>query len=352
MKVERKSFLAKLECLNPAVAISDSVPIFLNIWFDGNRAYAYDGGLGITIPIETDFKVGVSGKIILGLLASTQAEQVELVLNDVFGLDVKIGKSRSTVGTQPYTNNTWSFPIKPEGVSIDLTEPLLVALKRVLLVKPVVQDRVEHYGVTVFRDDAGCRLVTTNSHTVAQMQVESEFPDKLVLPRTFVEQITEQLTGIPAKLFILSDCFAAIGDNGTQIYSNLLGNETIEDTPGRGLRGMVARITNDSRAGFTLPEGVGEALARAELLSGSEKGPLIDLALVGGELVISGKYKLGEVREAFELAPAPDAETEITVELDQVRLKEAKSFAILAKALVLFGDGGFTCLIAGRTGKQ
>lgn len=347
MKVERDKFLTQLERLSPAIGTNAKVPAFLNVWFDGEQAAAYDGGLGIMVPMETEFSIGVPGKPLLGLMSGTSVEKVELT-NGKGGLEVKIGSSKVSLAGLPPESTIWPFPtdVPAKTPSIELTEGLLDAMRRLLFVRVAKPVRVEHNGITLFPADGDFHLITTNSRTMAQITQEGKLPknaEHVVLPRGFVEQMIGQIEP-GAKLYLLSDCLIAEGES-VRLCSNLLDSQAVTDLPG-----LITKYTKGAETRIQLPKGLGESLNRAALLSKGEDDAAITLSVEGSSLSLSGTYAMGKVTDTIDLGKGEPPEAEITVELEQLRaaLGQADEFGILPKALVLYGGKDFICLIAGK----
>jgi hypothetical protein len=243
----------------------------------------------------------------------------------------------------------WPFPTKlaEDLPTIELTEAVIAAVKRVMFIEPKVITRIEHQGIILFPTKEGTLLITTDSHALAQVSVPISMPkaaNKLVLPRAFAEQIIAQCkTG--TKLLLLPDYLVAFGE-GVELYSNLLGNATVTDLPK-----MVSNIVEGSEVRISLPKDLSEALKRASLLAGEDKKAAITLAIKKNQLLLNGAFRFSEFTDAFDLEGDDNMmPVTIKVELDELRkaLDQAEEFCITKRALVLYGKDDFLCLIAGH----
>lgn len=353
MKIERDKFLVQLERLKDAIPPKNEIPAFTHIWFDGKYARACNGGLGIQVPLETDFKLGVPGRTLLGLMQGTAVNEITTKESSA-GLTLQIGRSRVNLATLPIEGLAWNFPdtLSHKTPFLEMTEEFLDGLRRVLFVKVAHKARVEHWGVTLFPEGDNVSLVTTNSRTMAQVTVAAKLPKqavRAVLPRPFVEQIVAQCAP-HAKLYVLSDCLIALDDN-VRLFSTLLDNEAVTDMPA-----LIKRYVGDGQTRFTIPVGVGETIQRAALLSSQEKDKEEVTILLGASeegLSLEGDFTLGTVSETFELDGSAE-EREIRLNLPEFQncLKEAEEISLLKGACALFGANGFTCLIAAGVRKQ
>lgn len=352
MQIERKVFLERVSRVEAALPSSSKLPAFMHVWFTGEHVHAYDGGLGIRAELKTDFELGVPGKPLLGLLAGTVAEKVDLTYGKRTGLGVKMGRSNVTMAILPADMVAWPFPkeLPKKAATIEITQELLDAWKKLLVIntKPT---RVEHFGITVFPIDGGAVLFATDSHALAMVTVDMTLPkeaEKIVLPRAFVVQMVEHCPP-GEKLKVLADCMIATGD-GVMLYSNMLDNAGISDLPK-----MVERFTTGEEAKFAVPKELGVALKRAELLAGSEEEAALTLTIADDDsLLLFGSYKLGELSETLDLETKKVPAGELTVELEQLQivLPLATEFALSENALVVFGEGNFMCILPANKARK
>ena len=81
MKLERKELLAALKACKPALAEKDPLTQLLCLWFSGQSLFAYNNVIGIDAPLETDFKGGVQGALLFGLVSNSLAKQAEITVD-------------------------------------------------------------------------------------------------------------------------------------------------------------------------------------------------------------------------------------------------------------------------------
>ncbi len=233
MNLNRKAFLGQLEQLAPAIVNGSKIPALANMWFDGENAHAYNGGLGIMVPLATDFSFGVPGKLLLGIVGGKDTEEVEIRANGE-GAYIGMGKSKVTLNTLPMEAVAWPYKLpKDNSPSITLTEDFIGGIRRVLPIQPTKKNRLEHYGVMLFAVAEGCLICTIDSQVLASYIVSPvSLPaaaHKIILPWLFAEQLVEQCK--PGDvLYVLEDSIIALSDN-VSIYSNLLDNTGLYDLP-------------------------------------------------------------------------------------------------------------------------
>lgn len=345
MKLLRDKLAGQLEKLRPAVAKTAAVKAFSYVWFDGKLARAYNGSLGIVVPLATDFKLGVPGQLLYGLVSTTSSKEVELTI-ERDQLRVQAGRAKALLPTLPGEDMAWEFPatIASTVPMLELTEPLLRGLKRVLLVKPKKPQRIEHHGVVLSVGPGALLMYTTDSKALARASVAQKSPaaaDKVVLPRAFVEQIVAYLP-VGSKLYFAKNCFCARGPS-VHVYCNLLDSTGLVS-----MEELVQRFISEREPRGKLPGDIEESLKRFGVVAAKVVDAAVSLEIKGKELLLSADYPGGSVDDALELAETmPTAK--VAVELAHLRLgvSEAASFGIASGALALY-DKDFLYLMAGR----
>jgi len=301
VKANRKELLEALEPLKPALAGRSVVTELTHIWFDGNYAYAHDNGCGARVKIETPFKLGVPGGLLLGLLGQNGPN--DLTLDDEeASLTFKAGRSNVKLATLPFERRVWPYPEKSEGktlATIKVSKLFLSALKRVFVVRPSNPKRMEHHAVCIFPVDKEMDLYTTDSKTLAVMPVAEPMTGKadcMAIPRSLAEQMVAQCKeGVQLRLF--SDHFVVDASDKLTLYSNVFDTADILDLP------SFADKYADEKAAppFKIPEDFNATLDRVVLLAGAEDA-VVTLQTDGKTLALTGAFKLGELDEEFEIS--------------------------------------------------
>ena len=230
-----------------------------------------------------------------------------------------------------------------------MTEDFVAGLKQVRVIKAADPKRVEHYGVILFPAKDALTLYTTDSKSLAKVPVKGKFAKELskaVLPFGFVNQILALKAG--AKVNFTQDAIIAEAD-GIQICSNLLDTADVHDLP----KLVTTTIGKEDCTTTPLPKEFGEALDRAMVLGGFDlEEAFLTLTATKKELTLSGKLANGVLQEKFTLSSS--ASGSITVGLEEIKplAKEADEFAIVQKALLLFGKNDALYLIATHEGEK
>ena len=212
------------------------------------------------------------------------------------------------------------------------------------MVRAKVQTRAEHYGVTLqpHRKDGTLYLYSTDSATIAEAVVEASTAafSRVILPIPFASQIVSQ-SPQGVDLYVLPDCVIAQG-TGVTFYSNLLDVTGSDD-----MGAIVAKQAAQHPDPQPLPPGLAAALSRAEILAGREE-PNISMKVERGNLVLSGDYALGKLHEPLPLeGKMPEAKLRVRAELIKRALPFAESFSVTDDSLLLYGEPGFTYVVAG-----
>ena len=346
IRLERARFLSKLAVLKPAIASGGVIIELRHIWFDKGYAMAYDGGLGIRIPLDVGgITCGVPGATLLGLLGTSPLKEVELDLPDKKSLSVSFGSSHSKVAVLASDSNVWPFPAKePSEDQLQVTEIFIEALRKALLVKAAIITRIENRGIIVEPNKRKFELYATDSASLVQVLVEEKnasFSERVLLPREFCQQLVECCPK-GAALSIRKDYFAATTGE-ISIYSNVLDASGIAD-----LRALANKHLKPQPESVALPVGLEGALSRAEILAGAEAA-IVTISIKKNAMVLKGKYPYGVLDETLVLeGEHPDAEIKIDSPLLRRVLAQVDQFSISTEALALYGDGGVVYLISGH----
>jgi len=345
MKIDRKELLTALEPLKPALSNRGAVVELSHIWFDSEFAYAHDGGMGVRVKLETPFKLGVPGNLLLGLLNQAGAESLTLDAKEDT-LAFKAGKSNVKLATLPLDSRVWPYPEKPTSkpvATIKVSEALIAGLKQVFVVKPSNPTRMEHHGVSIFPVEKEVDLYTTDSKMVAVTPVTEPLVGKIksaVLPRNFAEQLVAQCKA-GAELKLYSDCFTVTASPKVTLYSNVFDTSDMYDMP------SIADKFSDEKAAppFKLPEGFSGTLERAVLMAGADE-PAVQLITDGKTLLVTGRFKYGELSEQFAVDKALPKCAVLVLAKQLLAPKDIERMMISKDGVTLRGKDGFMFITA------
>jgi len=342
MKIDRKELIAALAPIKPALQSRSSVKELSHIWFDEDFAYAHDGGLGIRVALETPFKFGVLGSLLLSLLEQPGPDSLTLEAKDDV-LSFKVGKSSVKLTTLSLTHRVWPYPDKLPGkptATLKVSEALVAGIKRVMVVRVSSPRRMEHHGICVYKANAKeIDLYTTDSNVLSVAPVAEPIVgklDKTVLPRAFAEQLVSQCK-VGATLNFFDDFMVAEASKGITLYSNVFDTTGMLDLP------EYADKLSDKEVAppFKFPPDLTAALERSVLMAGSE-APVVRLSTSGKVLKLSGHFKnRGELDEEFALSRSVPKCSISVMARALLLVKGAESFSLQTDAATLIGDDGF-----------
>jgi hypothetical protein len=351
MQVSRKELLTALEPLKPAFAGRSVVTALTHIWFDGHYAYAHDGGVGARTKLETPFKLGVPGGLLLGLLGQSGPDDLTLTETDA-ALTFKAGRSNVKLATLPIDQRVWPYDKEgkekawpgPVKASLKVTKGFMTALKRVFVIRPANPKRMEHHAVCVFGiGDAEMDLFTTDSATLAVMSLVEPLggkADSIAIPRSFAEQLATNCQ-YDKELKMYADHFVVEASPELTLYSNVYDTADILDLPG-----YAEKYADDKAApSFPLPEEFSAALERVVLMAGLEDA-VVSLHTEGKSLSLTGSFKLGELDDEFEVSKALPKCTVPVVAKTLLSVRDVNTISVGKHAVTLRGKDKFTYILA------
>ena len=346
MQVSRKELLAALEPLKPAFAGRSVVTALTHIWFDGDYAYAHDGGVGARTALKTDFKLGVPGGLLLGLLGQSGPDDITLTEAGA-ALTLKAGRSNVKLATLPLDQRVWPYPEKAIGkpvASLKVTKGFMSALKRVFVIRPATPKRMEHHAVCVFGiGDDEMDLFTTDSATLAVMSLAEPLlgkADAIAIPRSFAEQLATNCQ-YDKELKMYADHFVVDASPTLTLYSNVYDTADLLDLPS-----FAEKYSNDKAAPpFEIPKEFAAALERVVLMAGLEDAA-VSLQTGGKSLGMTGAFKLGELAEEFEVSKSLPKCVVPVVAKTLLSVRDVNEMAVGSNAVTLRGKDKFMFVLA------
>jgi DNA polymerase III sliding clamp (beta) subunit (PCNA family) len=218
MKFDRRELFTALKNCKPALADKNPLTQLLCYYFTGESLFAYNNIIGIDVPLETDFKGGVQGALLYGMVSNSLAKQAEITLdgNDFL---LKLGGSKAKFPSLPPDSAVWEFPQLPKK-HIKLDQKLLDAIQHVLI------SATDETGVSFISEKDRLRLYSTNDRSLAWSVVNgTDLPKvRMEVPPAFCQQVLE-LCAAGGKLYLEEDAVMAVAENGTAIFSRLIHSE-------------------------------------------------------------------------------------------------------------------------------
>lgn len=354
-KFDRAELLAALKTAAAGLAKSSAVPGLDHFWFDEKFVYAYDGGLGVRVELESDITCGLPGKPLIELLQTSALKEVEIEWKEKTGVTLKMGKSVYPLVSKDFDRFEWRFPEgwgKKSGVKflgqLKLSEEVLGAITKVgfarLVGKPT---QVVHNGVLLHPLEDTVEFYVTDSASMVRSKAEASGAEALgdiLLPWGFVDQFLE-VAEPDDPLVVLEDCLMVDGKT-VRICSNRL---ELPDEPNLPKR-MAPLVRGEDDKFVELPPGLQAVMDRTLILANrDEDGALVKIEIEGKALSVSGKYALGAVDEEFTLKSSlPDAAGLFKAGVVRRGLSQASSFRLTDKVFVIDDGGDVSYVMAAK----
>lgn len=301
MKTDREKLVAALARLKPALKSGGVLIELSHIWFAGKDAFAFDGDLGVRVPLDSGLECGVPGDVLLGLLGTSglPAAQLDVAEN---ALTVRLGRSTSKLSSLGIDRGMWPFPVrsvKKGEDSAEITKGLLQAVERVLVVEAkAVVARVEHKGVLVYRGKKkGAVLCATDSASIALARTSADLgadTGALILPYAFAERVVRGCEA--GDTLVTHPQYLAASSAEATFFHRVVDAEDAQD-----VRAIIEKLAAAHPPPVPIPQpGLAIALERATILDGKEDA-VVDVAIDDEGVRVRGKYKFGELDERISL---------------------------------------------------
>lgn len=192
--------LNELRFVQGAVARKDFQPALVHFHIQGGTIQGYNGVLSLCCPIALDLDVTPNAvQLVKAIQGCT--ENLSLTVTPAGRLAIKSGRYKAFVDCFP-----GGFPaIKPEGERVELSEPILPALK--VLAPCVAEDASRQWARGVlFR---GKSMYATNNVVLLERRFQTAFPMEANLP---LEAVNELLRIGEEPLYLL------VADNAVTFF--------------------------------------------------------------------------------------------------------------------------------------
>lgn len=351
MKYFRSALLVALNTVKPALSVKGLIEELTHVWFDGNSITAYnDGDLGIQVPFKSDFKGGLPGALLLGLMHNSRAKEVELEPTDDGHMKLVAARTRAKLAVLDADRAVWSPSVPKKKATLELTESFMSALKAVLVSVGNDTSIPEKLGVTLSFLSGNLSLYTTDSKSVCAVLLEDGYPMKdgsLILPTAFCEQLL-RLFPEGGSLWLTNDSAMVKNDHGITLFSKLIDCASPLDF----VQTIAAHTNTPKDAEFDVPSKLALALDRVMVLLDGVVGESVDMAVFAGNLRLEASVEgRGSIKESIAV---PDNVPEMSIRIDPALIKRALPYSQLMvvtdAAVVLYGSGGFVYLASSSGG--
>lgn len=354
MKYPRAELLQALNMVRPALAAKDLIEELSHVWFDGATITAYnDADLGIQVPFKTDFKGGVRGALLLGLLNASKAKEVELETTDDNHLKLVASRTRGKLAVLDSERSVWQFPEFDPKDGVKINEDFLRVLQAVLVSVGNDTSTPEKLGVTLVAEKTAVRMYSTDSKSVACVVAEAPKGKwfkpglRVILPTAFCEQLLRLCSG-GGSMHIAQDSVVAANPQGVMLYARLVDVQRPLD--------FVATFNQhaDLKDGvaFDVPPKLALALERAMVILEGVVGESVEISTAAGKLRLEAHVEgRANVKDYITL---PEGVPEVLLRVDPSLVKRALPYAtqiaITEGAVVLLGEDDFIYLASASGG--
>jgi DNA polymerase III sliding clamp (beta) subunit (PCNA family) len=292
------------------------VPMLQCFQFNGKLVVGTDGAVGVEIPFKTERPFAVNGKVLLGLLSNSQAEEVDFTLEGTEAV-VRAGKS---VFKLPYlAASDFMFcgddKMKPLA-TLPITEELLQGLENCLVTSSRDQSQQALMGVTIHDDKkAGVQLCSCDGDALTRFNtnVKATGMTDVMLPNQFCAALIkigkEVGLGKAASLAVNKEWAKATLGGGHIVHGRVIEN----DNP-LNHDDVIKRVLKGSPKFVKAPDGLAEALSRAQVVTRTETAKTV-LTVEGGKLKLLTITHIGEVKDTVSLSGHPDVTADVSAEI-------------------------------------
>jgi DNA polymerase III sliding clamp (beta) subunit (PCNA family) len=313
----RKDFLAKVEQVAPALMASDLIPILNHIWITGKELRAFNDQIGLSVPFKADFKLAIPGALLISLLKSSKARDIELVPSGN-ELLLKLASSKVKLPTLGPESFTFEMP-KPTGkgsISAKSISPMIGSCLRSVNVDPMVVDQL---GITLIQDGKETMFCSTNEATLSfcRSKLVEGFSKRVILSSGFCRQLVDIVGHTKgAKCEVTDDYALLTSDEGISCFGHLIAVEKPMD-----YQQVIEHDTpaNLGKMAYPIPSKLRLIIERALVIAGSTaQRSLTKITTSNGVMRFVTKSDLGEVVDTMQIG---EGQKESSISVDAKFLK-------------------------------
>lgn len=368
MIVNRNELLAALKIAAPALAGAKNQVLELShFWFDGTHLSAYDDLIGVKLDFPTEFKGGVLGDKLIGVLECCSDKEVEMTREDDGNLMLTAGGAMITFALRPIEDWFW-HPEPPEKAeSYRLTKEFIQAVELTLLsVGSAKILNPEQRGITIIQNgDVSADLYSTDATAISWMQVPlakgervlSPEMDRCIVPTQFCEILTKNAKPNSEILFDENSVYLyeviKLGEGEDRDAQVLFFSKLVEDETPLPFEDVVQGYIK-GKGSFPIPGLFKQAIDRSLVMLEAEQPA--DLRVGKGEtkktadrnyLYLYAETPHGVVDDAVEIkGEHPHIKVRVDSSLIKRGLDGRETMTVTDECLVMTGPKGFIHIVA------
>jgi hypothetical protein len=187
------SLIAKLETVQPAIAINPTIPLLTHYWFTGKQLLANNGQIALQVPFESDFAGAVPNGVLDLLKAAGFKGDIKLASKDG-NLLITEPQSSGVRMTLKMLKPTFPFKMpqhKQTNSNPQAIAELVDAIRYCLISVGTDTSIPECLGITLERDGKRIMLYSSDGSTISRTSISDQLPleKRTTLPSSFCVQM-------------------------------------------------------------------------------------------------------------------------------------------------------------------
>lgn len=223
--MERKKLIEGLANVDPARSQMQSNPVMKTFWFTGTRLMAYNGGMALSVPFQSDYQ-GAVQETIFPLLNSSGAPECEFAVTEA-GMTIKAGSSKFKLLTMSNNDFNFTMPKLPKEESefpVSDVPKFLIALKACKRSLGSETSEACFKGVTLIAGKKTLNLFAydrmTLTHATVKIKGDLGF-ERVVIPTALVDQLLRITDGATKLDMVIDDKTLLARSNGVTLWGRL-----------------------------------------------------------------------------------------------------------------------------------
>lgn len=329
--LNREGLVKTLGLLSMALPKQAVVQVLQCFVFNGKTVAAYNDSVAITAPCKAG-PFAVNGPLLLGLLETSLGEEAGLDPDETHVI-VRCGR---TTAKLPYLAEDSFLFEEPEGAGaalLKISPEVVTALEATLLTVSTDLAKPALMGVCLISDKKQTTLYSCDGDGMTKAPVgKGGTPLRLMIPSTFCEAVLKIIadTGAEGTLYRYgNEWVEAEFGNGYHVYGRLMEIDNPLD-----YEDLVDRTIKKSKSVYKqVPEGLAEALIRAQVITKLETAPTVLTIDPNQRIKLFTENRLGTVRDSFTFAGHPEVEASVSAELTGRAIKLCPEMAVHANCV-------------------
>jgi DNA polymerase III sliding clamp (beta) subunit (PCNA family) len=330
------SLIAKLETVQPAIALNPLIPLLQHYWFTGKQLLAYTGIIGIQVPFTSDF-AGAVPKGVLDLLKAAGFSGEVKLTSENDRLLVSDPKTGGVLIKLKMLEPRFPFKIpqhKQTNSNPQAIAELVDAIRYCLISVGADTSIPECLGITLERDGKRITLYSSDSSVISRISI-SELPleTRATLPSSFCKQMVRLYDDRDEDSEVAFEIGGTLKDGkierhalftagGVTLYGRIIESRIPYD-----FKGIVAQHLPKGyeKRLVDIPERLRKAVALASVVC-NEKRRQTKISVSAGQLCLVSKDNDAGVEEVKEVMPVACTHGDVTVTLEPKQLRHISDF--------------------------